>query len=1040
MALACKIHFKKDGNIDFVENNSGQKSQLFEEARNIFGDQTAVDIMAVTETPSFKDDFGGKVISLSNFSLKTFNSIDAKIPTKVLDAFKEFDRETPLRGEEYYNILKEDIAKHGIRTPITLTIQGRKHLITEGNHRLKIAKELGIETLPVIIKYGNLGEKGVEFFGIEQYQLRASFENIINNKDLLVKQEPTLNEVLKYITFKNVEGQKLSKQEMVDLQLSLSSTTFENSNEMVRVLTEALYPTPTLKSLKRTGIYTDVEAQRIVNNIDLQISIKENLQKLINSGETLENDLDSSEAFQKVDVTETDLIGRSKQYNPYITEQDLIEEFGGIKNKEQLPNADSVVRVNKSTNYANLTEDNEGNYVFYHKGNEGYEVIKRSSGSTLATSREEAAALSKVGGVAMYYTKESDSESMVTGNAKYLVKVAKDKVYDANLDNLNLLQGVKGDGNTQLAILTKLAGERGYDMVVASWAGRTRAQTTKELTPSDVQILDGNRIVKQFEKNYTPNSEKGVKPLKAVDNLQDFYLKVNRERGSQNKYDDLYRLYENNTKLSQEEITKLIDGSDLSQALKDEYDSLISQKIKTGSVITLFDYLKTFKNIPAVDEELKPISKNNTEAFFKETLKSPENNRLEQALDNIEGISSVVWETSPNEIKTLLEDIQKQAIEVGLSLPNFDLKTQAEILDLTRALNLLMHSPSEANLKHFADVYDEFYNVDNSPKREVVAVEEKFRDKNLVSIKTKDTVYKTFKQTGALKIQEGVYLKTDALKRNVEEVYDLIYQNLEIKPELFTLKTAYKNKDMVIEDMKEEVKKEMQELDVFDAEYDSEALQKMILYSKFFGTKLENEKPASRPLIKTEAVEEDFIPNLRVLQLKEKDNQVLQNLVISEDGVHLKYTDPLSIMAYKNYDNPSLKNFMAQQKNTNPQLLEDIEQEDDVTERDEYINFPMLLDQFKGDYKRVSEDIIEIKSAEDFVRIGEDVYENVGKGYYMRLETNDTNSIILGAEQPQLPENLKAAIQPTEESTISIKNLYSAEEGKNMQESLDNCS
>ncbi|MBW3004056.1 hypothetical protein KY337_05830 [Candidatus Woesearchaeota archaeon] len=62
-----------------------------------------------------------------------------------------------------------------------------------------------------------------------------------------------------------------------------------------------------------------------------------------------------------------------------------------------------------SSNYANMTEDADGNFVFFHTGNKGYETIEPRSGGS-ATSRGEAAAIGKVGGVAMYHTNKESSE------------------------------------------------------------------------------------------------------------------------------------------------------------------------------------------------------------------------------------------------------------------------------------------------------------------------------------------------------------------------------------------------------------------------------------------------------------------------------------------------------------------------------------------------------------------------------------------------------------------------------------------------------
>ena len=245
-----------------------------------------------------------------------------------------------------------------------------------------------------------------------------------------------------------------------------------------------------------------------------------------------------------------------------------------------------VISPETSSNYGNLTENKEGDFVFFHVGGKGYETIKKSTGGTTATSREEAGALSKVGGVAMYYTKPGDTERMVSGEAKYAVTIPKERVYDANTDPNNYTEEAKArheeenpgkafDANSKLAYITKIAGENGYDMVVSEWMGKTRAQTTKEFAPTDVQLKEGDKIAKSFEEEYIDNTAKGYKsivPESKEAKLKAVYEAINVERSRQNKYDKLYRLYgEDLTNTPQEEITKLVEESDLSQEVKDMY-------------------------------------------------------------------------------------------------------------------------------------------------------------------------------------------------------------------------------------------------------------------------------------------------------------------------------------------------------------------------------------------------------------------------------------------------------------------------------------
>jgi hypothetical protein len=159
-----------------------------------------------------------------------------------------------------------------------------------------------------------------------------------------------------------------------------------------------------------------------------------------------------------------------------------------------------------------LTDDGKGNYVFVHYSDELRDTIKPMSGSNKNfTSREEVAAISAVGGVAMYYTKQGQVESGV-GNVPHTVLVPKDKVYFygstekgtvshdpegfeeearqrfqayRNRGNEDRPTKYAFDANNSAAWVTKVAAENGYDMLVTNWGGPKsyRAQTTKALKP-----------------------------------------------------------------------------------------------------------------------------------------------------------------------------------------------------------------------------------------------------------------------------------------------------------------------------------------------------------------------------------------------------------------------------------------------------------------------------------------------------------------------------------------------------------------------------
>jgi len=143
-----------------------------------------------------------------------------------------------------------------------------------------------------------------------------------------------------------------------------------------------------------------------------------------------------------------------------------------------------------------LTQDEEGNFVFHHYSAERRPFIKRSDGAgSRATSKEEQRSLSAVGGLGMYYPQADQVEGSIQSQVQHTVVVPKEKVYDSDSDPLKFEKearerfekarpGQAFDANYRVAFITQVAGDNGFDMVVAKWKGEElRAQTTKELVP-----------------------------------------------------------------------------------------------------------------------------------------------------------------------------------------------------------------------------------------------------------------------------------------------------------------------------------------------------------------------------------------------------------------------------------------------------------------------------------------------------------------------------------------------------------------------------
>ena len=88
------------------------------------------------------------------------------LPISELWTIREYDREmvdgyTGKNSAEEMKELKIDIKKNGIKQHGYISIDRRKNgdvevLLGEGNHRLQIAKQLGIKEMPIMFTYGSV--------------------------------------------------------------------------------------------------------------------------------------------------------------------------------------------------------------------------------------------------------------------------------------------------------------------------------------------------------------------------------------------------------------------------------------------------------------------------------------------------------------------------------------------------------------------------------------------------------------------------------------------------------------------------------------------------------------------------------------------------------------------------------------------------------------------------------------------------------------------------------------------------------------------
>jgi hypothetical protein len=197
-----------------------------------------------------------------------------------------------------------------------------------------------------------------------------------------------------------------------------------------------------------------------------------------------------------------------------IQEEDEMDDSNVDAKKSSLKSKSQQNLVEKAGMSSKMTEDDQGNYLFYHYSPSKISSIDpRFFGRNIRTGRDERPGLN----ISMYYTRPDIKD--VSGDFGYVVRIPKDKVYPFNKDPLDLYDQAKAefnkkfpgqafDPNKQVAFIAKEAAKLGYPMTVAKWANNElRAQTTEKMTgeyytkPAKGGGIEINPELQQFEVN-----------------------------------------------------------------------------------------------------------------------------------------------------------------------------------------------------------------------------------------------------------------------------------------------------------------------------------------------------------------------------------------------------------------------------------------------------------------------------------------------------------------------------------------------------------
>lgn len=529
-------------------------------------------------------------------------------------------------------------------------------------------------------------------------------------------------------------------------------------------------------------------------------------------------------------------------------------------------------------------------------------------------------------------------------------------------------------------------------------------------------------------------------------NIKEFTLKLNNTEQTVEKFSDADTRFLTGigtNSFGKTQITNpYINEQDAVNKLGGTEESMFDEELQNSDL----DYLKTQSDLFPFFNQFKRIQQKvftgtelinkpqtDTLELFEQVLQEDENGAVRGRISRLLNVHPFAWETSSEEVKTLLRGLDRDALKIGLDLKNleefYEDRSVDEIKDFLTVTSEML---TTGNIESFVPVYDQFFGVDTSPKTVVEKLTADDKIKSLYKVVTNQPAYELFRTTGLLPIGNDNYQRTDALRKDLPALYEIL--------EARTFLTA------------EDIQKDIKNIDLSNVTLvDTNVLEKMAIYARLFNGKLDNIKDITSPVedqyIKFQPVSETFVADFYAKQLSEqrKDSEDYQsfysNFQVGENGINLISADPITVAKVSSQMAlfPGLTTYFNAKLESDLRFPQEIYEElDDSYLRQYYANYPKALDIYQDNYQQISSAEIEAQSKEPFIRTSQGVYELTGmmgkNSLYTKLNQNE-NTQYKNYDLNEIPDSniIPASINEID-SEIKVVNLYN----KSQEEEINN--
>jgi hypothetical protein len=365
----------------------------------------------------------------------------------------------------------------------------------------------------------------------------------------------------------------------------------------------------------------------------------------------------------------------------------------------------------------------------------------------------------------------------------------------------------------------------------------------------------------------------------------------------------------------------------------------------------------------------------------------------------INSIADNVWDSNVEAVTEVVKEIESELATknidiIGLHRITTDKDTLVEILD---AVATMVANPTVQNIENFAAIYDKTFL--KQPAKKVVKVPTALQGLSLVSLTSPKTDQQLFEEHGLIKVGDNLYHKI-SLEADISDAYEYLYQqmqdgNFEI-PYQYRTETNLNNKTGVLQDIAEYVNGRDTGLGYYN---ETASLYQLVFnHPKIDTTKVVDDTTSALNTIRTDEVylKTDFVSDFygMILQEKIKDSAIYRN-TLSKIGVtdnDLTITSDLigdltNIPMYQEF-----MDYMKLRKSADMKKYLPSTMYGDTNQALATYNFPQTIEQYTGPTAEVENVLVTAPIAEDFIRVGDNVYQKVKNSetasVFLRLKNN----------------------------------------------------